>query len=64
LRQNGTSLAFAEIDWNGNYRTIAASTVVQLAAGDYVDVLIAQGSTYAGGGSVGEWNAFSGYLLG
>jgi hypothetical protein len=64
LRQNGTSLAFAEIDWPGNYRTIATSTVVQLAAGDYVDVLIAQGSTYAGGGSVGEWSAFSGYLLG
>jgi hypothetical protein len=63
LRKNGSSLAYAEIDWPGDYRTIATSTVVQLAAGDYVDVIIAQGNTYAGGGD-GEWSAFSGYLIG
>ena len=64
LRLNGSSLAFSEMDWPGNYRTIASSTVVQLTAGDYVEVIIAQGDTYAGGGSNGEWSAFSGYLIG
>jgi hypothetical protein len=64
IRRNGTSIAFAEIDWPGNFRTIATSTVVELAAGDYIDVLLAQGSNYAGGGTYGEWNAFSGYLIG
>lgn len=64
LRINGTSLAFAEMDWSGLYKTITASTVVQLAAGDYVDVQLAQGANYATGSGAGEWNAFSGYLIG
>jgi hypothetical protein len=59
---NATNIAFAEIDWPGNYRTLSASIVMQMSAGDFVTVQLDLGQTYSGGS--GEWNNFSGYLLG